>query len=158
MHRHRHFVRSAILSFGAPVLLACPGSQDASVYVEEAVTEEIVVTEAAEMGVTETDAVSSILAGISAARADIARGDAIDAASALHAPADLLENFFGREGGVPAALEQPDTGEEIPVAATLALVKEARAYLESDELEAADRALVKAQEQAQILPSVATGP
>ncbi len=158
MQQHRRFVRSAILSFGAPLLLACPGSRDASVSVEEAVTEDVEVTEALGMGVTETDAVSSILAGIIAAREDLARSDAIDAASALRAPAALLENFSSHEGGAAAELLQPETGVGIPVAATLDLVKEARAHIQAGDLEAADRALAKAQDEVQILPSVATGP
>ena len=156
-----HAVAAATLSCGLSALLACSGSQDTPVAVEETVIEEVDVTAAPASKVAETEAVSSILTSIAAARQDIARGEPSDADSALRAPVDLLENFVTRESGVPSELQQRDAEHgalRVPLATTLTLVKKARGHLQSGDLAAADRALSQAQGQIELLPNVASGP
>ncbi len=155
-----HAIAAATLSCGLSGLLACSDSQDAPVTVEETVIEEVDVT-APGSNVAETEAVSSILTSIAAARQDIARGAPSDADSALRAPVDLLENFVTRQSGVPSELGQRDAEHgalRIPLATTLTLVREARGHLQSGDLAAADRALAQAQGQIELRPNVASGP
>ncbi len=147
-HARIPFAVGALLC-GALALLACSRGED-DLVMEDVVIDEIDVAAAPRTDVEEADAVASILASIRSAREDIARGDTIDAQFALDAPVDLLEGIVGQgeEAGAPEGL----VGEQIPLAQTYALLKQAREHLDKGDLAAADQALQEAEESARITP------
>ncbi len=147
-HARIPFAVGALLC-GALALLACSRGEDELV-MEGVVVDEIDVAAEPRADVEEADAVASILASIRSAREDIARGDTIDAQFALDAPVDLLEGIVGQgeEAGAPEGL----VGEQIPLAQTYALLKQAREHLDKGDLAAADQALQEAEESARITP------
>ncbi len=147
-HSRTAFAIGALLC-GALLLLACSWGED-DLVMEEVDVDEIDVAAAPGAPVSEVDAVASVLAGIRSARADIARGDSIDALFSLDDPADLLEELVarGEEAGAQGGL----VGEQIPMARTYALVQQAREHLDKRDLAAADQALQEAEKSARITP------
>ena len=147
-HSRASFAIGALLC-GALLLLACSWGED-DLVMEEVVVDEIDVAAAPSAPISEVDAVASVLAGIRSARADIARGDSIDALFALDDPIDLLEDLLarGEEAGAQGGL----AGEQIPLAQTYALIQQAREQLDKRDLAAADQALQEAEKSARITP------
>ena len=140
-------------------IVACSRTDDAEVVTQAVIAEEVDVAAPAAESIVETESVSSILESIAAARDDIARGDAIDAESALGIALDLLATF-ATETNAPSMLDQPDAQrglaeETLPLAETYALVKEARDHLRAGHLDAADGALERAHALAQMTPTPA---
>ena len=151
-------VRAAFgLLVGLTFSIGCSGGDEPSV----SSAGEVDVAAPGEAGLKrEIDTVASILAGIEAARDAIARGDALDAASALGAPIDLLrtllaeadstaERLAGAAGGIDAE-SMREAGS--PVARTYSKLVDAKGRIEDGDLAGADARLAEAQDLAEALP------
>ena len=89
----RHVFQTGALLCAVVSIVACSRTDDAEVVTQAVIAEEVDVAAPAAETIAETESVSSILESIAAARDDIARGDAIDAESALGIALDLLATF-----------------------------------------------------------------